>query len=126
MASVLPFCHRNIIPSSVTRKELQGIMARISQDALRRLRRDLFVKLQSLPLAYFDAHSHGELMSRFTNDIDNVQFSMEQSLIQLVSSSLNLVGAVVMMLVLSRVLLLVDAGRAGARRGSPGFNLLCG
>ncbi len=81
------------------------LMVNVAQRIGNTLRHDLFVKLQSLPLTYFDSHSHGELMSRFTNDIDNVQFSMEQSLIMLVSSALNLVGAVVMMLLLSRILL---------------------
>ncbi len=86
------------------------LMVSVAQRTCNTLRRDLFVKLQSLPLTYFDAHPHGELMSRFTNDIDNVQFSMEQSLIQLISSALNLSGAFVMMLLLSRILLPITLG----------------
>ena len=46
---------------------------------INRLRKDLFDKLQALPLSYFDQHPHGELMSRFTNDADNVQMALEQS-----------------------------------------------
>ena len=83
------------------------LMVYVAQSTSNTLRRDLFVRLQSLPLTYFDAHPHGELMSRFTNDIDNVQLAFEQSLVQLVSGSLNLVGAVLLMGLLSPLLLLV-------------------
>ncbi len=57
-------------------------MAHLAQKGVNRLRRDLFDKLQGLPLKYFDQHTHGELMSRFTNDADNVQMAMEHSLAQ--------------------------------------------
>ena len=53
------------------------------------------------------AHTHGELMSRYTNDIDNVQQAFEQSLVQLISSAISFVGSIVMMLILSPILLLV-------------------
>ncbi len=69
--------------------------------------------MQSLPLRYFDSHTHGELMSRFTNDIDNVQMAFEQSLVQLISSVLSFVGAIVLMLMLSPILFLVTAAGAG-------------
>ena len=71
------------------------------------MRRDLFAKLQSLPLKYYDTHAHGDVMSRFTNDIDNVQMALEQSLVQLISSALTFIGAVVLMIVLSPLLFLV-------------------
>jgi ATP-binding cassette subfamily B protein len=80
------------------------IMVHVAQRTSNTLRRELFVKLQSLPLSYFDRYTHGELMSRFTNDIDLVQFAFEQSLIQLISSTVNFVGAIVMMFVLSPIL----------------------
>lgn len=73
-------------------------MARLAHRGVNRLRGQLFDKLQELPLHFFDAHSHGELMSRFSNDADNVQMCMEQSLVSLVSSVLTFVGIVVMML----------------------------
>lgn len=82
-------------------------MAQLAQRAVNRLRRDLFEKLQSLPLKYFDQHTHGELMSRFTNDADNVQMAMEQSLVQLFSSVLLFVSTVVMMIVISPALFVV-------------------
>jgi len=85
------------------------LMIQVAQKTTNRLRRELFVKLQSLPLKYFDANTHGDLMSRFTNDIDNVQMALEQSLVQLISSSLSFAGSVIMMLILSPVLFLVSA-----------------
>ncbi len=83
------------------------LMVHVAQRTSNTLRRDLFAKMQSLPLTYFDRHTHGELMSRYTNDIDNVQMAFEMSLVQLVSSTINLVGAIVMMFLLSPILLLV-------------------
>jgi len=85
------------------------IMVTLAQHGANRLRRDLFDHLQTMPLSYFDAHTHGELMSRFTNDADNVQMAMQQSLVSLVSSSLLFVGIVAMMLFLSPLLFLVSA-----------------
>jgi len=83
------------------------LMVHVAQNTSNTLRRDLFVKLQSLPLTYFDAHTHGELMSRYTNDIDSVQMAFEMSLVQLMSSSITFVGALVMMFLLSPTLMLV-------------------
>lgn len=82
-------------------------MAHLAQKGVNRLRRDLFDKLQSLPLKYFDQHTHGELMSRFSNDADNVQMAMEQSLVQLFSSALLFVSVVVMMIIISPILFIV-------------------
>jgi ATP-binding cassette subfamily B multidrug efflux pump len=85
------------------------LMVQIAQQTTNRLRRELFVKMQELPLRYFDTHTHGDLMSRYTNDIDNVQLALEQSLVQLVSSALTFVGSVVMMIVLSPILFGITA-----------------
>jgi ATP-binding cassette subfamily B protein len=85
------------------------MMLQIAQRMTNTMRRRLFAKLQTLPLKYFDTHTHGELMSRFTNDIDNVQMAFEQSLVQLFSSALTFVGSIVMMIVLSPILFLVAA-----------------
>ncbi len=79
----------------------------LSQRTVNVMRRDLFDKMQDLELRYFDTHTHGELMSRFTNDFDNVQMMLEQSLLQLVSSALTFVGSAVMMLMLSPILFVV-------------------
>jgi ATP-binding cassette subfamily B protein len=77
------------------------IMARISQDALRRLRRDLFEHLQNLSIAFFDSHTAGELMSRLTNDIDAINQAVSQNVVSLVASVLSLVGIVIAMFVLN-------------------------
>ena len=82
-------------------------MIRVAQRGVRRLRKELFDKLQELPLSYFDKHPHGELMSRFTNDADNVQMALEQSLVSLFSSCLMFVGLVGLMLFINWKLFLV-------------------
>ena len=84
-------------------------MVRLAQRGVNRLRKDLFDKLQQLPLSYFDKHPHGELMSRFTNDADNVQTALEQSVVSLLSSCLMFVGLVVMMVTINWKLFLVTA-----------------
>ena len=78
-----------------------AVMVRLAQRSVNRLRKELFDHLQTLPLHYFDQHPHGELMSRFTNDADNVQAMLEQSVISLCSSVLTFVGLVIMMLVIN-------------------------
>lgn len=88
---------------------LQGfIMAGISQRIVLSLRRSLFSKLQKLPIAFFDSHTHGEIMSRLSNDIENVSTTISQSAIQLMSSSINIAGAFIMMLILSPILTLAS------------------
>ncbi|MFN8401110.1 MAG: ABC transporter ATP-binding protein [Anaerolineales bacterium] len=77
------------------------LMARISQDALRRLRRDLFEHLQKLSIAFFDRHTAGELMSRLTNDIDAINQAVSQNVVSLVASVLSLVGIIITMFVLN-------------------------
>ncbi|MCQ2406099.1 MAG: ABC transporter ATP-binding protein/permease [Oscillospiraceae bacterium] len=74
-------------------------MAKVALRSANKLRSDLFSALERQPLKYFDAHPHGELMSRFTNDADNVSLAMEQSLVNLVSSVLTFVGVIAMMLI---------------------------
>ncbi len=84
-------------------------MVRLAQKGINRLRRDLFDKLQELPLSYFDKHPHGELMSRFTNDADNVQTALEQSVVSLFSSCLMFVGLIFLMLFINWKLFLATA-----------------
>ena len=86
-----------------------AIMVQLAQRGVNRLRRDLFDKLQDLPLSYFDRHPHGELMSRFTNDADNVQLALEQSVVSMLSSCFTFVGLVVMMLIINWKLFVVTA-----------------
>jgi len=80
----------------------QGIlMASISQKALRALRKNLFEHLQTLSLSFFDRRTHGELMSRLTNDIDAINIALTMNITQLASSLLSLVGILVAMFVLN-------------------------
>ena len=81
----------------------------LAQWSTNALRRDLFAALQELPITYFDAHPHGELMSRFTNDADNVQMALEQGIVQFISGIITFIGTVVLMLLLSWKLFLITA-----------------
>lgn len=84
-----------------------AIMVQLAERGTARLRSDLFTKLQALPLKYFDGHTHGELMSRFSNDADSVQQCLEQSLVSLFSSALTFIGIVVMMIYTSAPLFII-------------------
>jgi ATP-binding cassette, subfamily B, multidrug efflux pump len=79
----------------------------VSQKTVNQLRNDLFSKLQALPLPYFDSNSHGELMSRFTNDVDLISESLNNSLTQILTSFITLSGTFLLMLYISPLLTLV-------------------
>ena len=83
------------------------IMVHISQTTVAKIRADLFGRMQDLPLKFFDAHTHGELMSRYTNDIETVSEALNNSFGSLVSCTLNFTGTIAMMLVLSPTLTLI-------------------
>lgn len=78
----------------------------ISQRVVRNMRRALFEKLQKLPIEFFDTNSNGDIMSRLTNDIDNINTVISQSLVQLIAGIISIVGSLVMMLILSPILTL--------------------
>lgn len=80
------------------------IMVHVSQNTVARIRKDLFDKMQSLPLKYFDTHTHGEIMSRYTNDIETVSEALNNSFGSLISCTLNFLGTIAMMIVLSPLL----------------------
>jgi ATP-binding cassette subfamily B multidrug efflux pump len=80
------------------------IMAGVTQRTVYRLRRDVDRKLGRLPLRYFDSHPRGDVLSRVTNDIDNIGQSLQQSLTQLITSVLTVVGVLVLMLTISPIL----------------------
>ncbi len=82
-------------------------MIGVAQDTVYRLRKDLFHQLHQLSIPFFDKRKHGELMSRVTNDIDNVSSTLNSSFIQIISSVLTLVGTVSIMLWLSPLLTLI-------------------
>lgn len=83
------------------------VMSRVSQDTVRDLRKELFAKLQTLSLRYFDARPHGEIMSRLTNDVENINTTLSQSVTQLFSSSITVIGSLVMMISMSPLLTLL-------------------
>lgn len=77
------------------------VMVKIAYKTTNLIRKELFDHMQTLPLRFFDTQTHGEIMSRYTNDVDNIQMMLEQSMVQLVSSAFTFVGIVVMMIALS-------------------------
>jgi ATP-binding cassette, subfamily B, multidrug efflux pump len=80
------------------------LMAGVSQRIVKNLRNVLFQKLQKLPISFFDTRTHGELMSRLSNDIDNVSNTISQSTTQLMSGVIVILGSLTMMLILSPIL----------------------
>ncbi len=82
----------------------QRLMLNISQGTLNLLRKDLFDHLQELPVKFFDTHTHGELMSRFTNDTDTIREAISQGLVQVISSVVTVVGIFSMMVYISPAL----------------------
>ncbi len=79
-------------------------MVKISNGALNSIRKDLFNSMQDLPIKYFDTHTHGELMSRYTSDVDTLREAITNGFTQLITSAITVVGTFIMMLVLSPVL----------------------
>jgi ATP-binding cassette subfamily B multidrug efflux pump len=88
---------------------IQGwIMAGVTQRTVVKLRADVDRKLGRLPLSYFDSHPRGDLLSRVTNDIDNIGQSLQQSLTQLITSLLTIVGVLILMLTISPLLAVIS------------------
>lgn len=83
------------------------LMIGVAQRTAADIRRDLFSGLQKLPLSYFDSHSSGDLMSRLTNDVDNINTTLSQSVVQLFAGVVNIAGMLVAMLLLSPLLTLI-------------------
>ena len=79
----------------------QYIMAGVAQRTVSNLRKEIDEKLNRLPLKYFDSHTHGEILSRAVNDVDNISTTLQQSLTQLITSIITLIGVTVMMLSIS-------------------------
>ena len=83
-------------------------MAGVTQRTVYRLRRRVDEKIGRLPLAYFDRQSRGDILSRVTNDIDNISQTLQQSLTQLITSVLTVIGVLIMMLTISPLLALIS------------------
>ena len=84
------------------------IMVTISQGTMRRLRDDLFHRMESLPIKYFDTHAHGDIMSVYTNDVDTLRQLLSQSIPQVINSSITMVATLVVMLRLNPVLTIIS------------------
>lgn len=85
----------------------QFFMIRISNRALNNIRKDLFNRLEDLPIKYFDTHTHGEIMSRFTNDVDTLREAISQGVMQLISSAITVAATFIAMLIMSPLLTLI-------------------
>jgi ATP-binding cassette subfamily B protein len=106
------------------------IMAGVAQQVVRDLRKDLFGKMQALPLRFFDQRAHGDLMSRLTNDVDNISNILASSFSQLISSIFGLIGVVIVIFMLNVPMAIVSLivmpltfflTRAIAKRTRKGF-----
>ncbi|PNR98549.1 ABC transporter ATP-binding protein [Petrotoga olearia] len=85
----------------------QYLMAGVSQKSIYNLRKEVDNKLSKLPLKYFDSHSHGDILSRVTNDIDNIGRTLQQTLTQIITAFVTIIGVIVMMLTISPLLTLI-------------------
>lgn len=83
------------------------LLNKIGQRTVTRMREDLFSKMERLPIKYFDTHQHGDLMSRYTNDIDRISDALTDSLSDMLSSALTVIGIFCLMLYISPILTLV-------------------
>lgn len=83
------------------------IMLSISQNALQKIRDDLFRKMQKLPVKFFDTHSHGELMSRFTNDVDSIGEMLNNTVVNLFSGAVTVIGVIALMFYTNWILSIV-------------------
>lgn len=83
------------------------IMLSVSQNSVEKIRSDLFNKMQTLPVSYFDSHPTGEIMSRFTNDVDNIDVMLNNSLVSVFSGIITIVGTFAFMISTSWILTLI-------------------
>lgn len=83
------------------------VMSGVAQETVRDLRREVDHKLARLPLKYFDQHPHGDILSRVTNDIDTVATTLQQSITQIITSIISIIGYIIMMLTISPILTLI-------------------
>ena len=83
------------------------LMILISNGTLNTIRKDLFNHMQDLPIKYFDTHTHGELMSRYTSDVDTLRDVLSQGVAQMIASFITVTGTFIMMLILSPILTLL-------------------
>ncbi|MBQ6824813.1 MAG: ABC transporter ATP-binding protein [Clostridia bacterium] len=101
---------------------LQGLFsAKLAQGTVRTMRKDLFARLVRLPIRYTDTHNHGDIMSRMTNDVENISNSVSSSIASLCSSVLMVVGCFIIMICYSPLLALVSTATIGLTVLASGF-----
>ena len=84
------------------------IMVNVSQGTMRHLRDDLFHKMETLPIKYFDTHAHGDIMSVYTNDVDTLRQMLSQSIPQIINSVITMVATLVTMIILNPTLTIIS------------------
>ena len=92
----------------VTAFTYNRIMVNVSQGTMRRLRDDLFRRMEALPIKYFDTHAHGDIMSVYTNDVDTLRQLLSQSIPQIINSVITMAATLVTMIVLNPVLTIIS------------------
>ena len=92
----------------VTAFAYNRIMVSVSQGTMRRLRNELFHKMESLPIAYFDTHAHGDIMSVYTNDIDTLRQLLSQSIPQIINTSVTMIATLITMILLNPALTVIS------------------
>ena len=107
LAKMLALMASVYVTGSVLSYSYARIMVRVSQRTTHAIRAELFAKMQKLPISYFDTHTHGDLMSRYTNDIETITEILNNGLVNLISNSVTFVGTVAVMLSLNPLLFLV-------------------
>ena len=96
------------LASAITSFVYNKIMLTVSQLTVKEIRKEVFAKVQKLPIKYFDTNSYGDLMSRIVNDIDNIMVALNTSVTQMVSGLLMLVGTLVTMFIISPLLAMIS------------------
>lgn len=92
----------------ITAFSYNRIMVNVSQGTMRRLRDDLFSKMESLPIKYFDTHAHGDIMSVYTNDVDTLRQLLSQSIPQIINSIITMAATLVTMIILNPALTVIS------------------
>ena len=83
-------------------------MVNVSQGTMRHLRDDLFRRMESLPIKYFDTHAHGDIMSVYTNDVDTLRQLLSQSIPQIINSVITMAATLITMIILNPALTVIS------------------
>ena len=97
-----------LVVGVVTAFGYNRIMVTVSQGTMRRLRDDLFHRMESLPISYFDTHAHGDIMSVYTNDIDTLRQLLSQSIPQIINTSVTMLATLITMILLNPALTVIS------------------